>query len=171
VEDTSLCFNALGGLPGVYIKWFLAKLGHDGLNRMLAVRSLLLVRSHAHLPEGSSLSRAGSEACCCVRQGFEDKSAYAQCIFAYAAAPGAQPLLFVGRTPGRIVPARGAGAGAFGWDPVFEPAAAEQAAAGGSQAAPLTYAQMEAAAKNGISHRFRALDQLRTHLLQATAGP
>jgi inosine triphosphate pyrophosphatase len=23
VEDTSLCFNALGGLPGPYIKWFL----------------------------------------------------------------------------------------------------------------------------------------------------
>jgi inosine/xanthosine triphosphate pyrophosphatase family protein len=23
VEDTSLCYNALGGLPGVYIKWFL----------------------------------------------------------------------------------------------------------------------------------------------------
>lgn len=22
-EDTALCFNALGGLPGVYIKWFL----------------------------------------------------------------------------------------------------------------------------------------------------
>ncbi|KAA0146554.1 hypothetical protein FNF27_07590 [Cafeteria roenbergensis] len=36
VEDVSLCFNALGGLPGVYIKWFLQKLGHDGLNRMLA---------------------------------------------------------------------------------------------------------------------------------------
>lgn len=35
VEDTSLCFNALGGLPGPYIKWFLEKLGHDGLNRML----------------------------------------------------------------------------------------------------------------------------------------
>eukprot|EP00954_Amorphochlora_amoebiformis_P018479 1326403-Amorphochlora_amoeboformis.AAC.1 len=28
VEDTSLCFNALGGLPGIYIKWFLKKLGH-----------------------------------------------------------------------------------------------------------------------------------------------
>lgn len=36
VEDTSLCFNALGGLPGPYIKWFLEKLGHDGLNRLLA---------------------------------------------------------------------------------------------------------------------------------------
>ena len=32
----SLCFNAMGGLPGVYIKWFLEKLGHDGLNAMLA---------------------------------------------------------------------------------------------------------------------------------------
>lgn len=35
VEDTSLCFNALGGLPGPYIKWFLEKLGHEGLNNML----------------------------------------------------------------------------------------------------------------------------------------
>eukprot|EP00529_Nitzschia_sp_RCC80_P001324 CAMPEP_0113517278 /NCGR_PEP_ID=MMETSP0014_2-20120614/42141_1 /TAXON_ID=2857 /ORGANISM="Nitzschia sp." /LENGTH=93 /DNA_ID=CAMNT_0000414399 /DNA_START=56 /DNA_END=333 /DNA_ORIENTATION=- /assembly_acc=CAM_ASM_000159 len=34
-EDTSLCFNALNGLPGPYIKWFLESLGHDGLNRML----------------------------------------------------------------------------------------------------------------------------------------
>ena len=103
-------------------------------------------------------------------QGFEDKSAYAQCIFAYSDA-GATPQLFVGRTPGRIVPARGAGAGAFGWDPVFEPAAAEQAAAGGAQgAAALTYAEMPSEGKNKISHRFRALDQLRSHLLQATAG-
>jgi inosine triphosphate pyrophosphatase len=35
IEDTSLCFDAMGGLPGPYIKWFLEKLGHDGLNRML----------------------------------------------------------------------------------------------------------------------------------------
>jgi len=34
-EDTSLCFYALGGLPGPYIKWFLEKCGHDGLNNML----------------------------------------------------------------------------------------------------------------------------------------
>ena len=36
VEDTSLCFNALGGLPGPYIKWFLEKTGHEGLNNLLA---------------------------------------------------------------------------------------------------------------------------------------
>lgn len=35
-EDTSLCFHALNGLPGPYIKWFLEKCGHDGLNKMLA---------------------------------------------------------------------------------------------------------------------------------------
>ena len=127
VEDTSLCFNALGGLPGVYIKWFLEAVGHDGLNRMLA--------------------------------GFEDKTAYAQCIFAYAPGGGAEPLLFTGRTEGRIVPARGDNQ--FGWDPVFEPV---DAVGGGA-----TYAQMDKAVKNSISHRYRALDKLRTHLLEATA--
>ena len=30
VEDTCLCFNALGGLPGPYIKWFLDKIKHEG---------------------------------------------------------------------------------------------------------------------------------------------
>jgi inosine triphosphate pyrophosphatase len=75
VEDTSLCYNALGGLPGVYIKWFLDKLGHAGLNNLLAA--------------------------------YPDKSAYAQCIFAYSDGSDMAPLLFTGRTHGRIVPARG----------------------------------------------------------------
>ncbi|TPX36444.1 hypothetical protein SeLEV6574_g08041 [Synchytrium endobioticum] len=35
-EDTALCFNALNGLPGPYIKWFLESVGHHGLNKMLA---------------------------------------------------------------------------------------------------------------------------------------
>jgi inosine triphosphate pyrophosphatase len=35
-EDTSLCFTALKGLPGPYIKWFLDGLGHDGLNNLIA---------------------------------------------------------------------------------------------------------------------------------------
>ena len=66
VEDTSLCFNALGGLPGVYIKWFLEKTGHEGLNNILAA--------------------------------YPDKSAYAQCVFAFSPRRGAEPLTFVGRT-------------------------------------------------------------------------
>jgi len=35
VEDTSLCFNALNGLPGPYIKWFFNALGNAGLHRLL----------------------------------------------------------------------------------------------------------------------------------------
>ncbi|KXS14441.1 inosine triphosphate pyrophosphatase-like protein [Gonapodya prolifera JEL478] len=35
-EDTCLCFDSLGGLPGPYIKWFLETLGHQGLNNLLA---------------------------------------------------------------------------------------------------------------------------------------
>jgi inosine triphosphate pyrophosphatase len=34
-EDTALCFDALGNLPGPYIKWFLEGIGLDGLNTML----------------------------------------------------------------------------------------------------------------------------------------
>jgi inosine triphosphate pyrophosphatase len=120
VEDTSLCFNALGGLPGPYIKWFLDKTGHEGLNNML----------HA----------------------YPDKSAYALCVFAYSEGPGSQPLTFAGRTLGKIVPARGPND--FGWDPVFQPDDFEQ-----------TYAEMDKAVKNTISHRYRALELLKQHLL------
>ncbi len=35
VEDTCLCFNALGGMPGPYVKWFLKPLGPSGLYRLL----------------------------------------------------------------------------------------------------------------------------------------
>ncbi|GBF95268.1 inosine triphosphate pyrophosphatase [Raphidocelis subcapitata] len=124
VEDTSLCYNALQGLPGPYIKWFLEKLGHEGLNKLLA--------------------------------GYEDKTAYAQCIFAYTPGPGVEPVVFVGRTHGRIVPARGDNQ--FGWDPVFEPEGFGE-----------TYAEMDSKIKNTISHRYRALDKLRAYLLAGAA--
>ncbi|KAA3678452.1 inosine triphosphate pyrophosphatase [Paragonimus westermani] len=35
-EDTSLCFKALNGMPGPFIKWFLQSLGPEGLPRLLA---------------------------------------------------------------------------------------------------------------------------------------
>ena len=49
---------------------------------------------------------------------YEDKTAFAVCTFAYCAGPDHKPILFQGRTQGRIVPARGPGV--FGWDAVFE---------------------------------------------------
>jgi len=50
--------------------------------------------------------------------GFDTKDAWALCTFAYSAGPGTEPILFEGRTDGRIVPARGTAD--FGWDAVFE---------------------------------------------------
>eukprot|EP00397_Hematodinium_sp_SG-2012_P022564 GEMP01023389.1.p1 GENE.GEMP01023389.1~~GEMP01023389.1.p1 ORF type:complete len:214 (+),score=53.39 GEMP01023389.1:119-760(+) len=35
-EDTSLCFNALGGLPGPYVKWFEERMGRENLPKMLS---------------------------------------------------------------------------------------------------------------------------------------
>lgn len=35
IEDTSLCFKALNGLPGPYIKWFLDKIKPEGLPKLL----------------------------------------------------------------------------------------------------------------------------------------
>lgn len=126
VEDTSLCFNALGGLPGVYIKWFLEKTGHDGLNNML--------------------------------MAYPDKTAYAQCIFSYSTGePGFKPVTFVGRTDGTIVAARGPLD--FGWDPVFQPAGYEQ-----------TYAEMDKALKNTISHRYKSLSLVREYFDQASTA-
>lgn len=115
VEDTSLCFNALGGLPGPYVKWFLQKTGHDGLVRILSA--------------------------------YDDKSAYAQCIFAFSPSPGVEPVVMVGRCHGRIVSARGPNT--FGWDPVFQPDGSE-----------LTFAEMDKETKNSISHRAKALEKL-----------
>eukprot|EP00668_Euglena_longa_P041792 GGOE01055057.1.p1 GENE.GGOE01055057.1~~GGOE01055057.1.p1 ORF type:complete len:202 (+),score=71.27 GGOE01055057.1:24-608(+) len=118
VEDTCLCFHAMKGLPGPYIKWFLEKLGHDGLNQML--------------------------------QGFGDYSAYAQCTFSFARFKGDDPITFVGKTEGRIVPPRGPTR--FGWDPIFQPEHFEQ-----------TYAEMPHDLKNSISHRSKALDQVKKY--------
>ncbi|GAB6028065.1 hypothetical protein CHUAL_002283 [Chamberlinius hualienensis] len=120
VEDTALCFNALGGLPGPYIKWFLDKLKPEGLHQLLS--------------------------------GFEDKSGYALCTFAYCEKPGAPVLLFEGRTDGTIVKPRGPPN--FGWDPCFMPTGYE-----------LTYAEMSPQIKNSISHRYKALDKVKQHLL------
>lgn len=124
VEDTSLCFNALGGMPGPYIKWFLKEIKPEGLHKLLA--------------------------------GFDDKSAYALCIFGYSSGqPGAVPevKIFPGRCDGTIVSPRGPPD--FGWDPCFQPNGFTQ-----------TYAEMPKETKNGISHRGKAMASLKEFVKQ-----
>jgi len=117
IEDTCLCFNALQGLPGPYVKWFFQAIGLQGLNNLLLA--------------------------------YEDKSAQAVCTFAYSPGPGHEPIIFQGRTTGKIVPARGPTH--FGFDPIFEYEGQ-------------TYAEMDQVEKNKISHRFKALEKLKVWL-------
>lgn len=119
-EDTCLCFNAMNGLPGPYVKWFLKELGPEGLYKMLA--------------------------------GWEDKSGYALCTFAYSETgnPEDPIVLFRGKCEGTITQPRGPRN--FGWDPAFQPNGFDQ-----------TYAEMASDVKNTISHRFRALQALAEH--------
>ena len=85
--------------------------------------------------------------------GFEDKSAYALCTFAYSTGNPKDPVqLFKGKTPGIIVDPRGPRD--FGWDPCFQPDGYEK-----------TYAELSKEIKNTISHRYRALDALREHFV------
>lgn len=51
--------------------------------------------------------------------GFEDKSAYALCIFAFCESPDSEPILFTGKCTGKIVAPQGDNH--FGWDPIFMP--------------------------------------------------
>ncbi|CAL1544335.1 unnamed protein product [Lymnaea stagnalis] len=121
VEDVSLCFNALGGMPGPYIKWFLMKIGPAGLYKML--------------------------------ESYEDKTAYAQCIFAYCSGEkGAKVHIFDGRCNGTIVSPRGPTD--FGWDPIFQPEGYTE-----------TYAEMNKTSKNAISHRSKAIAAVKEFLL------
>ncbi|KAF2890729.1 hypothetical protein ILUMI_15444 [Ignelater luminosus] len=57
VEDTALCFNAYGYLPGPYIKWFLSEVGPDGLSKMLdgfTNKSAVAVCTFAYHPGGEN---------------------------------------------------------------------------------------------------------------------
>ncbi|KAL8861340.1 MAG: hypothetical protein Q9178_002212 [Gyalolechia marmorata] len=80
---------------------------------------------------------------------YEDKTAEAITTFAYSAGPGNEPLVFEGRVQGKIVPARGPLN--FGWDPIFEYQGE-------------TYAEMDKAKKNKISHRSIALAKFKDWL-------
>ena len=75
-----------------------------------SIRSSALTRGTLADPTSTGLNK--------MLVGFPDKSATAICTFAYSAGPGSEPILFEGKTEGRIVPARGPSN--FGWDPIFE---------------------------------------------------
>uniref|UniRef100_A0A5S6QFV2 Inosine triphosphate pyrophosphatase n=1 Tax=Trichuris muris TaxID=70415 RepID=A0A5S6QFV2_TRIMR len=125
VEDTCLCFNALAGLPGPYVKWFLKAIGPEGLYKLL--------------------------------DGWEDKSAYALCTYAYKDASSSEVRLIQGKVAGTIVQPRGESN--FGWDACFQPDGLDR-----------TFAELSSEEKRAVSHRACALQKL-SHFLQHLHKP
>ena len=126
VEDTSLHFNALNGMPGPYIKSFYESLGNEGLSKLL--------------------------------EGFDDRTAYAQCVVSMSFGVGSEILTFVGISEGEIatpIELSGAkGLKGFGWDPLFIPNG------GGGR----SFGEMDMQQKNKLSHRFKAFRELKAYI-------
>jgi non-canonical purine NTP pyrophosphatase (RdgB/HAM1 family) len=91
VEDVSLAFNALNGLPGPFIKFFVL---------------------------ADSDTAAGVERMCRMLDGFSNRSAVASCTFGYF--DGRMMSFFDGQISGMIA-SHPVGSGGFGFDSIFMP--------------------------------------------------
>ncbi|TNV75590.1 hypothetical protein FGO68_gene2566 [Halteria grandinella] len=96
------------------------------------------------------LDRLSSEEIYSLLDAYEDKTGYAQLIYAYCETPESEPQLFIGRCEGTIVAPRGE---KRGWDPIFQPKGYET-----------TFGEMKYEEKNKISHRGKAFEQLKAFL-------
>lgn len=98
VEDTCLCFNALGGLPGPYMSVFLlGSLSHISLRKssIPCLRNRLTLR-YTH--RKWFMKSIGHEGLNNLLVAYDDKSAQAVATFGFSKGPGHPPLLFQGRT-------------------------------------------------------------------------
>ena len=84
----------------MYRKWFLEKIGHEGM----------ATNSYLFLPASCSIIFLVCEFMHTIfaiiglnnlLKAYEDKSAYAMCIFSLALGPEEEPITFVGKTPVR----------------------------------------------------------------------
>lgn len=141
IEDTGLCFDALGGrLPGPYIKWFVKDLGPSGIARILDgynTREATAVCVYAMCP--------------CKPHGVEVSRNDIR--------------IFEGAVRGLITTAPRTRCSTFGWDPIFQPRDQLHYIDNQHTMPLLTYGEMDPSVKNSLSHRKKALDMLSSYLL------
>lgn len=129
-DDSGLCCDALGGAPGV--------------------DTAIYAGEHATAAQ----HRAKLLAAMAGRTGAE-RAAHFRCHLVLLG-PAGEFAEFSGICPGRIAE-REAGAGGFGYDPVFIPAGHD-----------LTFAELEPAIKDRLSHRALAFARLAAHIAAQT---
>ena len=130
-DDSGLCVDALDGEPGIWSARFAVKNGFDGGLSADGNNNLLLLQKLNGVP-------------------LEQRTAKFVCVIAVCPPFGnADPITVRGECPGIILEAPRGNDG-FGYDPLFyyEPAGK-------------TFAEMGAAEKNEVSHRARALQELK----------
>ena len=130
-DDSGIEVDALDGRPGVYSARYAGEGAGDERNNALLIRELA----------GVPPARRGAR--------------YRAVIVFVRDADDPRPLIAAGTWEGRIAAAP-AGAGGFGYDPIFEPAGET-----------CTAAQLPAARKNALSHRGQALRALVAGLTEA----
>ena len=123
-DDSGLEVAALNGAPGVRSARYAGRDGDTPANNALLLKNLA---------------------------GVADRRAQFTCAVALVAPDGSEHV-FTGNCPGRIR-MEAAGAGGFGYDPLFEPDGFDR-----------TFAELAPEEKNAISHRGRALAQVRSLL-------
>jgi XTP/dITP diphosphohydrolase len=145
VDDSGLTIDAFDGFPGPYSSYVEEKLGIERVwelaeredDRSAAFRAVIAYCDgdpFEATPEPVETDRRGQDVAVAERAGATTDDQVAD---------GPLPVrLFEGVVPGRLVPPRGDGG--FGFDPIFE-------------FDGRTFAEMDTAEKNAVSHRGRAL--------------
>lgn len=108
------------------------------------------IKSFLEPPEGEDPDR-GIQLLCDIARWSGKRDVRAICTLGYATSPK-DKRIFQGVANGIIVPPRGTNG--FGWDRIFQPEGYSQ-----------TYAEMTLEEKNKISHRAKAVEQLREYLI------
>lgn len=121
-DDSGIAVDVMGGAPGIFSALWSGTHGADEANLHLLLAQLVDIAD-------------------------EHRGAAFVCAAALVT-PAGHEVVHVGRMPGRIAHAP-AGAGGFGYDPIFIPEGHE-----------VTAAELTAAQKNAISHRGRAFTAL-----------
>ncbi len=127
-----------------------------GINSAIFVEDTCLVfNAFKELPGPyikSFIKCIGTDKLPLLLSSFEDKSAKAICTIAYKE-QGKKPIVFQGIVNGKIVKKKGSNG--FAWDPIFQPATSTK-----------TFAEMSTEEKNKISHRKKAFEKLKAHILK-----
>lgn len=125
-DDSGICVEALGGLPGVHSARWAGEKSSDEANNVKLLEEL---------------------------KDKSDRRAHYSCVLvAVKSAEDPEPLVAVGKWHGTVVDKR-AGEGGFGYDPYFRPDEMDRNAA-----------ELTAEEKNQVSHRGKAMRELRTQI-------